>query len=73
MRIALVTVFALVAVAVLVRAVHIGWGPSRFPGEHWKHIAPERAGFVPDLLAEFVQEVGGHGLVVRNGYVVTWW
>lgn len=43
------------------------------PGKHWEHVAPERAGFDPDRLAEFVEEVGGHGLVVRHGRVVTWW
>jgi CubicO group peptidase (beta-lactamase class C family) len=62
-----------VATAVLVAVFHIDWTRSRFPGEHWDHIAPEQAGFAPDLLAEFVREVGGHGLVVRYGYVVTWW
>ncbi|MGD9872786.1 MAG: hypothetical protein AB7T27_00815 [Kiritimatiellia bacterium] len=44
-----------------------------FPGEHWEHIAPERAGFMPDRLAEFVKEVGGHGIIVRHGYVVKRW
>jgi len=64
---------AIVATAVLVAVVHIDWAPSRFPGEHWDHIAPEQAGFAPDRLAEFVKEVRGHGLVVRYGCVVTWW
>ena len=66
-------VFALVAVAVLAAMVHIGRESAGFPDEHWDHIAPERAGFDPDLLAEFVAEVGGHGVVVRNGHIVTWW
>jgi len=63
-------VFALVAVAVLAAMVHIGRESAGFPGEHWDHIAPERAGYDPDLLAEFVAEVGGHGVVVRNGHFV---
>jgi len=44
-----------------------------FPGEHWEHIAPDRAGFSPDGLAEFVKKVGGHGVVVRYGRVVDYW
>lgn len=70
---ALAAAFALAAIAVLAAMVHAGLARSGFPGEHWDHMAPERAGFDPDVLADFVAEVGGHGVVIRNGRVVTWW
>jgi CubicO group peptidase (beta-lactamase class C family) len=68
-HIALVTLSVLGAFALLAARLRcVG-----FPGEHWDHITPERAGFDPALLADFVVEVGGNGLVVRYGSVVTWW
>lgn len=70
---ALAVLMAVVAAVILVGGIHTGTAPAVFPGEYWEHIAPERAGFVPDGLALFVEEVGGHGLVVRHGCVVTWW
>lgn len=65
----------LLLTAVLLSAGCAEQSPPRpvFPGEHWEHIAPDRAGFSPDGLTEFVKLVGGHGLVVRYGRVVDYW
>jgi CubicO group peptidase (beta-lactamase class C family) len=69
----LVLFFPIAVVAALVAVSPIEGASPRFPGTHWDHISPEWAGFAPDRLAEFVGLVGGNGILVRYGRVVTWW
>jgi CubicO group peptidase (beta-lactamase class C family) len=50
-------------------------GGSRieYPGESWKSLSPEDAGFDPVKLDAFVAHVGGSGCVVRHGRMVKTW
>ncbi len=44
-----------------------------YPGAEWAHRAPEQAGLSTDKLKALGELVGGHGCVVRNGYMVHSW
>lgn len=62
-----------VCIAVLAVALVKARRHADFPDKHWQHVPPDQAGFDPDRLADFVNHTGGHGLVIRNSAVVTWW
>ena len=44
-----------------------------YPDPTWKEVHPASAGFDETALDSFVEHVGGHGCVVRKGYLVKAW
>ena len=44
-----------------------------FPGVDWLRKVPKEAGFDANRLAQFSRRAGGHGVIVRNGYIIHEW
>ncbi len=44
-----------------------------FPKEHWQLLSAEEVCSQPELLDTFVKEVGGSGVIVKNGYLIKSW
>lgn len=47
--------------------------PASFPGASWPEKAPDEAGFDPVRLRAFTQAIGGDGVIIRDGYLVSSW
>lgn len=60
-------------VSLIVVAAGAAFAQPVFPGETWEARAPEAVGLDPAVLDQFVARVGGHGCVVRGGYMVRTW
>ena len=44
-----------------------------FPGASWESRTPAEVGLDPAILDQFVAQVGGRGVVIRDGYLVRTW
>ena len=67
MRRAFMTLVATVSLAASALPAH------RFPAASWEHRAPEEVGLDPALVETFATNLGGEGVIVKNGFLVRTW
>jgi hypothetical protein len=61
--------------AVIVISFIFMWKPSWavYPGDDWTEELPKNMGLDPAILDKFANEIGGSGVIIRNGYLVKKW
>jgi hypothetical protein len=72
-RLSKAAVVLLVLLLTGLSGMKVAWSKTVFPAASWEQLSPEQVGMDDTVLRQFMDKIGGAGVVIREGYLIASW